>query len=108
MMKTKQNISVRKTKKLAKAAGWPHVWTGKTLRKFKVKRVRSNSTTLRNLASVKITRNRDGTVGIVARRNPAKRRQYKPRIKGGYAGDRYERYWDYREGKILSRKKRKR
>ena len=33
------------------------------------RRVRANSTTLRNLASVKITRNRDGTVGIVARRN---------------------------------------
>lgn len=35
------------------------------------RRVRSNSTTLHNLASVKITRNRDGTVGIVARRNAA-------------------------------------
>ena len=32
------------------------------------RRVRSNSITLRNLASVKITRHRDGTVGIVARR----------------------------------------
>ena len=39
------------------------------------RRVRSNSTTLRNLASVKITRHRDGTVGIVARRNaPTKNR----------------------------------
>ena len=38
------------------------------------RRVRSNSTTLRNLASVKITRNRDGTVGIVARRNAPKKR----------------------------------
>ena len=36
------------------------------------RRVRSNSTTLHNLASVKITRNRDGTVGIVARRNAPK------------------------------------
>jgi hypothetical protein len=34
------------------------------------RRVRANSATLRNLAVVKITRNRDGTVGIVARRNP--------------------------------------
>jgi hypothetical protein len=38
------------------------------------RRVRRNSTTLHNLASVKITRNRDGTVGIVARRNGPKKR----------------------------------
>jgi hypothetical protein len=41
-------------------------------RRINPRRVRSNSTTLRNLASVKITRNRDGTVGIVARRNAPK------------------------------------
>jgi hypothetical protein len=40
------------------------------------RRVRRNSTTLRNLALVKITRNRDGTVGIVARRNAPKRSKY--------------------------------
>ena len=44
--------------------------------------LRSNSTTLRNLASVKITRNRDGTVGIVARRNAPKRSNRK-RNRGG-------------------------
>jgi len=44
------------------------------LEKKNPRRVRSNSTTLRNLASVKITRNRDGTVGIVARRNAPKKR----------------------------------
>jgi hypothetical protein len=49
------------------------------------RRVRSNSTTLHNLSSVKITRNRDGTVGILARRN-APNRSSKLNPRGGRFG----------------------
>lgn len=44
------------------------------------RKLRTNSTTLRNIAIVKITRNRDGTVGIVARRNPPKGKKHNARL----------------------------
>jgi glycerol-3-phosphate dehydrogenase len=73
------------------------------------RKVKGKSTTLRNMASVTVTKLPNGVVKITGRKmaqNPAKRK-YKPRIKGGNVDGQYTGYYDYKTGKVLYKRKKR-